>query len=201
MRQPDSVPDGYTQPISLNQRNWLLWIVSLIFSVAAAAVVTFVSSGIFARLTTDPVIILDFNTSKSMYFLALLLVVFLIIFEIHEQIHYLTAKALDLQPIYRRLSGYVIIQETWISRRDLNLMTAAPILVIQVPMLLMLTTTSGVLGDIIELTFIMNAGFIAKDFSDILLHFHLPEETRFWMSDLGENPVEYFSVKEAVYND
>lgn len=201
MRQPNSVPDGYTQPINLNQRNWLLLIISLIFSVAAVAVVTFVSSGIFARLATDPVIILDFNISRTIYLITLLIIIFFVTFEIHEQLHYLTAKVLDLQPIYRRLNGYVIIQETWVSRRDLNLMTAAPILIIQLPTLLMLTATSGALGDIIELIFIMNAGFIAKDFSDILIHFHLPEEAQFWMSDLGENPVEYFSIKETAYDD
>jgi hypothetical protein len=40
----------------------------------------------------------------------------------------------------------------------------------------------------------MNAGFIAKDVSDITFHFRLPQETQFWMSDLGEETVAYFST-------
>ncbi|WP_459825722.1 metalloprotease family protein [Halorubrum luteum] len=137
--------------------------------------------------------IFDFTTRQSIYLVGLLLTVLLTTFEVHEQLHRLAAKVLDLEPVYRRLKGYVVIQETWISRRELNLMTAAPIFVIQVPTLVIFIFSSGTIGDIAEITFILNAGFIAKDISDIIFNLRLPRETQFWMSDLGGEAVAYFS--------
>lgn len=194
MRRPDSVPAGYTQPVKISQPNWLLNLISLVFLVAATVVVVLVSSGIIARVAVDPLIILGYSTRQSGYLVVLLLAVSLATFEIHEQLHRLFAKGLGLEPIYYRLKGHVVVRETWISRRELNLMTAAPIFMIQLPALLILIIASGTLGDIAELAFIMNAGFIAKDATDIIFHFRLPEETQFWMSDLGEETVGYFSA-------
>ena len=194
MRQPDSVPDRCTQPVKISQPNWLLWLISLAFLVAAIVIVTLVSSGIIARLAVDPWEILGFDTQQSGYFVALLLGVALVTMEVHEQLHRLSAKSLGLKPIYRRLEGYVVVQETWISRRDLNLMTAAPIFIIQLPALLTLIFASGMLGDIAELAFILNASLIAKDVSDIAFNFRLPQGTQFWMSDIGDEPVAYFSA-------
>lgn len=194
MRQPDSVPTGYTPPVKISQSSWLLWLISLVFFVAATVVVALISSGIIARLAVDPLMMLNFGARQSMYLVVLLIAVFLTTPEVHEQLHRLSAKRLGLDPIYRRLNGYVLVQETWVSRRELNLMTAAPIFAIQLPALLILIITSGMLGDIAELVFIMNSGFIAKDVSDITFHFRLPQETQFWMSDLGEETVAYFSA-------
>lgn len=200
MRRPDSIPAGHTQPVKISQPNWLLWLISLVFFVVATVIVALISSGIIARLAVDPLIVFGFETRQSVYLVVLLLAVFLATFEVHERLHRLFAKGLGLEPIYRRLNGYVMIQETWISRQELNLMTAAPIFIIQLPALLVLIIVSGTLGDIAELVFIMNAGFIAKDVSDITLNFQLPQETQFWMSDLGEGPVMYFSAPYQNHN-
>lgn len=194
MRRPDSAPAGHTQPVKISQPDWLLWLVSFVFLVAVTVVVALVSSGIVSRLAIDPLMIIGFGTRQSIYLVVLLLAVFLITSEVHEQLHRLCAKGLGLKPIYRRLNGYVVVQETWISRRELNLMTAAPIFIIQLPALLVLIMASGTLEDIAELVFILNASFIAKDISDIAFHFQLPRETQFWMSDLGEQTVAYFSA-------
>jgi len=194
MRRPDSVPAGYTQPVKISQPNWLLNLISLTFFVVATVGVVLVSSGIIARVVGDPLIILGYGTRQSVYLVVLLLTVSLATFEVHEQLHRLFAKGLGLEPIYYRLKGHVVVRETWISRRELNLMTAAPIFMIQLPALLILIIFSGTFEDIAELVFIMNAGFIAKDVADIIFHFRLPQETQFWMSDLGEETVAYFSA-------
>jgi hypothetical protein len=157
MRRPDSVPAGYTQPVKISQPNWLLWLISLVFVVVATVLVALVSSGVIARLAVDPVMILSFDTRESGYLVVLLLTVFLVTSEMHEQLHRLSAKGLGLEPVYRRLKGYVVVQETWISRRELNLMTAAPIFIFQLPVLLILIIASGMLEDIAELAFIMKS--------------------------------------------
>ena len=193
MRKPDAVPSGCTQPIKISQPNWLLWLISLAFFLVAMIVVALISSGALARLAVDPRIIWGFDTREIWYLVGLLLIVSLATFEAHEQLHRLSAKGLGLEPVYRRLDGHVVIQETWISRRELNLMTAAPIFVIQVPTLVIFIFSSGTIGDIAEITFILNAGFIAKDISDIIFNLRLPRETQFWMSDLGGEAVAYFS--------
>jgi len=194
MRKPDAVPSGCTQPIKISQPNWLLWLISLAFFVVAMIVVALISSGTLARLAVDPQIIWGFDTREIWYHVGLLLIVSLVTFEAHEQLHRLSAKGLGLEPVYRRSDGYVVIQETWISRRKLNLMTAAPILVIQLSALLIFIFASGMLENIAEITFVLNATLIAKDVSDIAFHFRLPHDTQFWMSDLGEEPVTYFSA-------
>jgi ABC-type uncharacterized transport system YnjBCD substrate-binding protein len=75
-------------------------------------------------------------------------------------------------------------------------MTAAPILLIQLPSLLVLLVISGTLGAIAEIAFVLNAGMRAKDVADIILNFRLPKEAQFWMSDLDGEPVEYISAPD-----
>ena len=194
------MPPGYTQPVKISQPNWLLRLISLVFFVASTTVVAMVSSGIIAQLAADPLVVFDFDTRQSGYLVVLLLAVFLATFEVHEQLHRLSAKRLGLEPIYRRLRGYVVVQETWISRRELSLMTVTPIFIIQLPALLILIIASGTMEDIAEIVFIMNAGFVAKDVSDIIFYFQLPQKTQFWMSDLGEEAVMYFSATHQNSN-
>jgi hypothetical protein len=93
----------------------------------------------------------------------------------------------------RRL-WYVLIQETWISRRKRILMAAGPIIMIQPVALLVAIVGSGLFEQIAVMVFVMNASFIAKDVYDILFGLVLPENSYFWSSDVGENAVEFFAI-------
>lgn len=196
-RRPDSIPAGCKRPQERVYPSWLINLVSAILGVVAILVI---APSIVARLLANPSSLLDLLLSpQGEYYVLLSVPIFFAVLEIHEQSHRLAAKGLSLEPTYRRWwpfngAGYVLIQETWISRRESVLMTATPIFTLQLPSLLVLLVVSGTFGTIAKIVFIVNASMMAKDVSDIAFNLRLPKEAQFWVSDLGEEPVEYVTV-------
>lgn len=196
-RRPDSPPDECS---FLQERNYLKGLTTLVSAILGILAIATLAPGIVTHLIAPPSNLFDLILSpQGKYYVLLAVPVFLVNLEIHEQSHRLAAIGLDLQPTYRRWrpfdgGGYILVQETWISRRESNLMTVAPIFTIQLPALLIALVAPGTLGTIAEITFVVNASMLAKDVADIGFNFRLPKEAQFWVSDLGEEPVEYYAV-------